>query len=242
MENTYGGGVIAPSTWRPMAPVQLPRDLCEWLGRRTLLESRKLQHERLAERCRALRAWQCDRVARTYDDLRRNPRFRGAIEFFLSDLYGLRDAARRDQEVARAWGLLALGLPEAALELLRRAVELGVLSDELDQAMAMQLPEGSWSDAGYAAAYRTVGRRKARERQIDLVAGMGAALERSAGDPLVAAALRAARVPAHIAGFGALHDFLERGYAAFRDANDASELMSIVRERETRLMERLLRS
>lgn len=224
-----------------MAQATLSRDLCEWLERRTLLESRVLQR-RLARRCEELRAWQCARVARTYDDLRCNPRFRRAIDFFLSDLYGMRDAARRDREVARAWGLLALSLPEGALALLRHAVEFGVLSDELDQAMAAQLPDGPLSDERYAAAYRAVGRRKAREDQIDLLASMGAALEQAAGNPLLAAALRTARLPAHLAGFGALHDFLERGYGAFQDSSDATELMSIVRERETRLMERLFAS
>ena len=225
-----------------MSPVKLPRDLSDWLERRARLESRTLEHQGLAGRCGELRAWQCVRVARTYDDLRRDSRFRRAIEFFLSDLYGMRDAARRDREVARAWSLLAVSLPEAVLELLRRAVELGVLSDELDQALVAQLADAPLSDAKYAAAYRALGRRSAREHQIDLVAGMSAALERLAGGPLVAAALRAARVPAHLGGFGEIHDFLERGYTAFEDPKDATELMAIVRERETRLMERLFAS
>ena len=50
---------------------------------------------------------------------------------------------------------------------------------------------------------------------------------------------RLARGPAHAAGFGALHDFLERGFVAFDRMRGADEFLDAVRERETRLLERL---
>jgi len=53
-------------------------------------------------------------------------------------------------------------------------------------------------------------------------------------------ALRAARAPAHAAGFGALQDFLERGFAAFRSMKDAGRMLDAIRERETRLCTALL--
>ena len=53
------------------------------------------------------------------------------------------------------------------------------------------------------------------------------------------AALRAAHVPAHAAGFGVLQDFLERGFAAFRNMSEAAPLLRKIRERETQLMEQL---
>jgi hypothetical protein len=58
--------------------------------------------------------------------------------------------------------------------------------------------------------------------------------------PLVGIALRAAHGPAHLAGFGVLQDFLERGYAAFRKLPAPARLLTAIEERETHLMQILL--
>jgi glutathionylspermidine synthase len=57
----------------------------------------------------------------------------------------------------------------------------------------------------------------------------------------LAVALRAAHLPAQAAGFGVLQSFLERGFRAFRQMGDARELLMTIRQRETALMESLLR-
>ena len=48
------------------------------------------------------------------------------------------------------------------------------------------------------------------------------------------------RQPARLAGFGALHDFLERGFAAFGKMGDATEFLETIDVRERALMEALL--
>ena len=186
-----------------------------------------------------LRTWQADRLARTYADLRRDPRCTAALEFFITDLYGPQDFTRRDDDFARAWGRLKRGLPHAALEVLARALELQVLSAELDQAMVARLAAGPLTGLAYANAYRAVGRPDARQRQIDLVTGIGTDLGRLVTFPLIGLALRVAHAPAHLAGFGALQDFLERGYDAFRTMEDPGVLLESIRSRETTLMHRL---
>jgi len=193
----------------------------------------------MAQRLTDLRAWQSDRLAKTYEDLRRDPRCTAAVHFFLTDLYGPQDFMRRDDDFARAWGRLKRGLPDAALEVLGHALELQVLSAELDQAMVARLTEGPLTGLSYANAYRAVGRADARQRQIDLVTGIGADLGRLVAFPLVCLALRAAHVPAHLAGFGALQDFLERGFEAFRKMGEPEVLLEAIRLRETALMHRL---
>src|SRR5262245_10522753 len=97
-----------------------------------------------------LRAWQAARLAKTYADLRREPRCTAAVDFFLSDLYGPQDFARRDNDVARAWGRLKCGLPDAALQVLSHALELQVLSAELDQAMVARLAGTPLTGLSYA--------------------------------------------------------------------------------------------
>jgi hypothetical protein len=187
-----------------------------------------------------LRAWQAARLASTYGDLLHDPECVDAVKFFLTDLYGPQDHTRRDQDLARAWSILSRTLPRAALGLLERALELQTLTAGLDQAMAQQLAAGPVTQESYAAAYRAVGRPEARRRQIDLVLTIATDLERVVQHAWVGLALRAARVPAHAAGFGALQDFLERGFAAFRRMKNAERMLSAIRERETRLCTALL--
>ena len=73
----------------------------------------------------------------------------------------------------------------------------------------------SIDDALYAAAYRAVDRAKDRERQIDLIALLGQALDKLAQVRFVGMTLMLMRKPAQLAGRGELQAFVERGYAAF---------------------------
>jgi hypothetical protein len=189
---------------------------------------------------RELRAWQAARLTSTYGDLLHDPECVDAVKFFLTDLYGPEEHSRRDQDLARAWSILSRTLPRATLGLLERAIELQTLTAQLDEAMVQQLATGPVTQESYAAAYRAVGRPEARRRQIDLVLTIATDLERVVRHAWVGLALRAARVPAHAAGYGALQDFLERGFAAFRRMKDAGRMLSAIRERETRLSAALL--
>jgi hypothetical protein len=220
-----------------MEPV---RNLDKLLARKSELAAKSAAAPDFAARLRELRSWQAERLSRTYRDLRREPRYAPGVEFFLSDLYGPTDFTGRDRDMMRAWRYLKRSLPATALEALGRAIELEVLTAELDQAMVEALPQGALDEAQYAKAYRAVQRRDARRRQIDLVIAAGEDLERSVRHAWLGALLRAAHGPAHAAGFGALQDFLERGYGAFRQMGSARKLLDAIRDRETALMEALL--
>lgn len=212
------------------------------LARRRALEARSAAVAGLGARLRALRAWQARRLARTYEDLRRDPRYTAAVEFFLNDLYGPQDFSRRDQELSRAITPLRRALPAALLELLVKAVELDVLTVELDQGMLEHLPELPLTDASYALAYRALGGATARQRQLALTVSIGADLAGLVRHRWIGLALRAAHLPARAAGFGVLQQFLERGFAAFRRMGSARPLLEAIRERETLLMKALLQS
>jgi hypothetical protein len=216
-------------------------DIERLLERRRALEARSLQTPGWTERLRALRAWQARRLARTYADLRRDPRYTEAVEFFLNDLYGPQDFSRRDQELSRAAAPLRRALPASLLAVLAKAIELDALTVELDHGMLERLSQRPLTDASYALAYRALGRAATRERQIDLTVSIGADLERLVGHRWIGLALRAAHLPARAAGFGVLQQFLERGFAAFRRMGAARELLDAIRVRETQLMETLLR-
>lgn len=187
-----------------------------------------------------LRAWQAERLAASYPDLLASERYGEAARFFLSDLYGPTDFSRRDEEIERILPMLRVALPSSGLETLSLAMELDAISESLDAAMVATLPKRRGKlvldQESYAEAYRRVGRRSERERQVELIVETGEALEALARKSLVAGALRVMRGPAHLAGLGELHEFLERGFAAFRRMGPASEFLARIADNERRLM------
>jgi len=194
----------------------------------------------LAACVRALAAFQSRRLAATYDDLRRDPRHRAAVDFFLTDLYGPQDLTARDEQVLRALDKLRRFLPGAALDALTRAFELHVLTIELDLDTAAALAPGRPPDMeAYAAAYRAAGRAADRERQIRLIGEIGELLDALARRPEVGLAIRLAHGPAHAAGYGQLQDFLERGHESFRRLGGAGDFLAAIDARERALMTRL---
>jgi len=210
------------------------------LARKHAVEARIAADPGVAARILELRRWQGARLAATYADLRRGARYAPAMQFFLDDLYGPEPFTQRDGDLRRAWGILRRTLPGPAMQALGKAIELEVLTHELDERVALALAPGPVVAERYAAAYAAVGEPQARARQVDLVVGVGTDLDRIVHYPFVGTALRLAHRPAHAAGFGALQDFLERGFAAFEDMGGAAHFLAIVRERETRVMRGLL--
>ncbi|MFI4868605.1 MAG: FFLEELY motif protein [Steroidobacterales bacterium] len=204
-----------------------------------MLDAQLAAAPELAPRLQELRTWQAARLAHTYADLRQDPQLSRGLEFFLTDLYGPHDFTHRNRQLARAWRYFKRALPSSAIEVLAKAIELEVLTAELDQAMVSQLTSEPLIGASYAAAYRAVGRPEQRRRQIDLIISLGEQLERIVRHPGIGLALRAARAPAHAAGLGMLQDFLERGFSGFRHMQDAQRLLGAIRERELQLMQAL---
>lgn len=213
--------------------------LRELLERNRALRSSAVLDEVLARVLPALQRWQADRLARTYADLRRQERYRQAVGFFLSDLYGPVDFTRRDADLLRVHRVMSRLLPPRALEALCLAVELEALTQALDADVARFHGADDIDAASYASAYRAADRRQDRERQIELVLCTGRYLDELVLHPLIHTAIRVARKPAHAAGFGSLQEFLEHGFDAFRRMAGAEFLLGTIEARETRIMERL---
>jgi hypothetical protein len=193
----------------------------------------------------ALRAFQAQRLERTYSDLLASARYGPAAAFFLSDLYGAKDVAARDEGVARILPMLVRVMPAAALDTIARAVELDALSERLDLALVDELRRRNPSsapaitDTAYVDAYRGAGTRADRARQIALTGEIGTTLDRLARKPLLGGALRVMEAPARNAGLGALHDFLARGLQAFRHMRGADEFLRTIDTRERLINDRL---
>lgn len=187
-----------------------------------------------------LRQWQADRLGRTHRDLLESERYGPAAEFFLTDLYGPGDCARRDADVMRVMPTAERLLPESGLRVLAQAIELDALSEELDYLMVVALRRsgaiGRLTAAAYALAYREVGEPERRAHQITLVTELGMTLDRLARKPFLGTTLKLVSGPAHLAGLGELFSFVERGYRVCHQMGRANEFLETIASRETAIM------
>jgi hypothetical protein len=205
------------------------------LDRSAELRARVVEDAAFSERRARLRAWQGARLGRTHRDLLESQRFHDATEFFLTDLYGPRDLSSHIEEVRRLVPVMTKFLPDWGLATVMHAMELNVVSESLDGAVVEALGEkaADIDDALYVAAYRAADRANDRERQIDLIALLGQALDKLAQVRFVGMTLMLMRPPAKAAGLGELQAFVERGYAAFGAMRGGGgEFVSIIVARE----------
>jgi len=202
-------------------------------------ERRVAAHDPAVARARlSLKQFQSRRMALTHADFLATPDTESAARFFLEDLYGTHDMTRRDADVERIIPTMEKMLPAAALSTIAEAVMLDALSERLDSAMADRLGE-SFTAEDYAAAYVEVASRADRERQLDYVQSVGLSLCELVRIPLIGATLKMMRRPARMAKLGELHDFLERGFSAFKAMKAPQRFVETTLARERRIMQQL---
>src|SRR5690349_20882707 len=204
-----------------------------------LIAARAPDDPAVAAAKRRVRAFQNHRFAETYADLAARPRYRAAVEFFLSDLYGEGDMSRRDADIGRVVPAMVRLLPIPALETVSEALAFEALSERLDASVARAIGEAPLDVERYAAAFRACDVRPARMRQIAYVGEVGHALDRLTRMPMVGTTLKLMRAPARSAGLATLQAFLERGFNAFRQMRGAREFLATIAARETAIVERL---
>jgi hypothetical protein len=187
--------------------------------------------------------WQCKRLLATHDEMARKPTYRLAMAFFVDELYGPKDFSQRDADLARVIPKLAKVLPNKAMKAIDDALALNALSFDLDMAMAQELQrqaEGKVNRDTYALAYRTTGRDHDRQRQITIVSHLGQQLADVVHIRGISILIKLARKPAKMAGLLSLHEFLQRGYDAFKGLGDVTQFIEPVVSKEIELNQQLL--
>jgi hypothetical protein len=191
-----------------------------------------------------LRSWQARRLQVTYADLLVDPAYQSACAFFLSDIYAAKDFSQRDHDAERLYEILSRYLPEAMLHLLRDTIHLNQLSQQLDQDLLRALVEklGMTTEISaemYAEGYRVCNNFRERKDQIEFLTEILSEAAEGAHNPVLVISLRLARGPAQRAGWGELHDFLERGYQASRPMKDVDYFVHTIQQREMAILERI---
>ena len=189
----------------------------------------------LNARVTALKDYQQRRFSRSYAVLLGSPRYGGAAEFFLRDLYGPDDFSARDAQFARVVPGLVRLFPADVIKTVCLLAELHAISEQLDSRMAHAAAATPVTAAAYVQAWQSVGEPALRQRQIDLTMAIGAALEAYTRKPLLRQALRMMRGPASAAGMSALQNFLEKGFDTFKAMKGADEFLAAIKVREQAL-------
>lgn len=210
--------------------------------------------ERLREESRALpdigasvallKRFQARRFEGTYADLLASGIYGPAARFFLEELYGERDYRERDAQFARIAGAVEKLFPRDVGETAAALARLHALTESLDHAMARAVQLEDLADvAGYVGAWKGIGRRPDRQRQLETVVAIGAEMTRLTRLPGLRMMLRMMRGPASAAGLGSLQRFLESGFDTFaavtRVRGGAERFVETIREREQRLSDLL---
>lgn len=216
--------------------------VAHYLKRMREFRDARLRDADLARRQRRLTRWQSARLARTHADLLRHPRSRGAIEFFLENLYAPKDFTRRDQDLERIAPILTRILPASSLRTIAMALEMNVVTEEVDAALLEALADLGYAELdeeSYLEAYRRCDDRPRRLRQIELIWEVGMTLDKVVRLPGAYAALRLAGGPARLAGLGELQKLLENGFRTFRKIGGARDFLAAIVETEKEVLRRI---
>jgi hypothetical protein len=229
----------APATVSLCGVNEAGRSILRHLNTVAQERERRARDPRLAAAVVKVKSFQHERFARTYADLLANRRYAVAARFFLDDLYGPHDFTDRDAQFARIVPGLVRLFPAEIVQTVACLAELHALSEVLDSEMGEALADLEVTATTYAQAWRSVGRREDRIRQILLMRSVGDALDRYTRMRGLRQSLRLMRLPARAAGLEALHMFLEQGFDTFRDMSGAAEFLQTVDRRETAIADAL---
>ncbi|MEZ4767110.1 MAG: hypothetical protein R2844_01625 [Caldilineales bacterium] len=195
---------------------------------------------------RALQAYQSAMLQEDYADFAVQPKYTALTEFFFTSLYAPEDFGLRNDSFRKLHEWLEGILGRDPVRILAQAIELYELTDSLDDDMVLALRAmgvtGEVNAEAWEAAYRRVGRRRDRERQVYLIMDNARALALTTRVPLVGLQLRAFRPAAAVLGWGHVIDFLIEGHEALSRAAPVEAPLEALQQREEARIERLLPS
>ncbi len=177
----------------------------------------------------------------SYSALLNSPDFAEPSRFFLEELYGIQDFSERDAQFSRIAKSLSAIFPASVVSTAIDIAELHALTEQLDVAVAthwlqLESTELTMTSSGYVSAWRQVGQREARQKQLAMVLSLGSQLARLTRRPGLATLLKMMRHPAASAGLSSLQQFLEKGFSTFgkmaRKDNKAAEFLGLIQTKE----------
>lgn len=185
--------------------------------------------------------WQLEYLLPFFTDLHAREGYTEAIDFTMSDLAGV-GISDRDRDLERAAPAITRMLPLSALTTIAAAAEMNARVLRINIAICRcLLVDGTLpteiSELEYCLACRKASSVEECVELVHLITGLGTTLKSLVKIPMLGVTLRAMRAPAHAAGFGALQEFLEKGYTTFRLIPDIDHFLEEIEKRMTRMFE-----
>ena len=218
------------------------------VARVAALRTAALADPSLAASIAQVKRFQAERFTRTYADILSAGPHQGAAHFFVDELYSDKDYTQRDAQFSRIAGALQTFFPNHVVTTAVALAQLHVLTEEIDHEMGRAWQADGAGKAGdelshYVSAWRAVGRRDDRARQLNNVLEVGRELDRLTRMPGLRLTLRMMRRPAQAAGLSSLQGFLESGFDTFARMSGKGEgarsFLALIQTRETALMDAL---
>jgi hypothetical protein len=202
-----------------------------------------LEDEHLLKNYDRFTNWQLEYLLPLFSDLHAREGYSEAIDFTVSDLAGI-SISDRDNDLERAATAITNFLPLQALETIATATEMNARILEANIGICRQLQVGDdlpdpITETNYCIACRKASSFDECVDIVHLVSGLGRTLKSLVKVPLIGLTLRAMRVPAYAAGFGALQEFLETGYLTFRQIPDIELFLAEIEQRAAEIFERM---
>ena len=220
----------------PLSPRQQAANLFRDQIRRSIeLHVEYLDNPQLGRNYERFANWQLEHLLPFFADLYEQPGYAEAINFTMNDLAGV-GISSRDRDLERAAPAITHLLPLGALKTIASAAEMNarVLKSNIAICRALlvhnELPD-LITETNYCIACRKASSLEELVELVHLITGLGRTLQSLIHIPMVGLTLRAMRTPAHAAGFGALQDFLERGYSTFKQIPDIDHFLNEVENR-----------
>lgn len=173
--------------------------------------------------------WQIAYSLPFYNEFQEAPETAAAVEFVISDLIGT-GISTRDADFSRVIPIMVRLLPNKALRTLASAMELNAraLAINLNICRALfgdvNVPTPV-SERDYCAAFRQTTSLDECRELIHLTVNLGHSLKKLVRSKALGLTLRAMHRPAHAAGFGAMQDFLEKGFTTFHAIDDVDAFL-----------------
>lgn len=191
-----------------------------------------------------LRSWQVTRLQETYGDFLHSPRYGRACRFFLTDIYAAKDFSQRDADAESVYNTMRKYLPDRLLITMGKTIQLNHITQKLDHTLLDVLVNqfnmtDSLTGEQYAAAYRRCDNYDERVQQINAVLEVGRGVDNLTRIPMISLVLRAARRPANRSGWSELQEFMERGFAAFKEMKGGDHFLTTVEQRERHILDQL---
>lgn len=207
------------------------------------------QNPQLALRLTTIQNWQKKRMQHTHAALFAVPDHQLMTQYFLNRLYAGEDfgiLAGQFERVVNAAKKFERLVPNSTIKTGCEAIELAVLAIELDQQLALLMPEdfaynqfGEIEDNVMINLYLQADQAAARYHQYDLLDKLGNNLDKYVRSFVVQSAFKMAKGAAERHHFDPLYQFLGEGFAAMKPLKSAEVFVGVFTRHEREIIDRI---